>query len=63
MTHDCHSLVTGEVDVEPMGPRHLKGVPEPVEIFKLAGLKASRDTGAVYTRSAVCASGNARIRS
>ena len=63
MTHDCHSLVTGEVDVEPMGPRHLKGVPEPVEIFKLAGLKASRDTGAVYTRSAACASGNARIRS
>jgi class 3 adenylate cyclase len=39
MTHDCHSLVTDLVDVEPMGSRELKGVPRPVEIFRLAGLK------------------------
>jgi adenylate cyclase len=41
ITHECHSLVSGQVDVEPMGPRHLKGVPEPVQIFRLAGLKSS----------------------
>ena len=41
ITHDCHSLVTGEVHVEPMGPRILKGVPQPVEIFRLAGLKGA----------------------
>jgi class 3 adenylate cyclase len=39
MTHDCHSLVRGLVDVEPMGSRELKGVPGAVEIFRLAGLR------------------------
>ena len=41
MTHDCHSLVSGLVDVEPMGSRTLKGVPNAVEIFRLAGLKGA----------------------
>jgi adenylate cyclase len=39
MTHECHSLVTGLVEVEPMGSQKLKGVPHVVEIFRLAGLK------------------------
>jgi len=64
ITHECHSLVTGEVDVEPMGSRQLKGVPEPVEIFKLAGLKVRRNPAASYASSAACASsaGVARMR-
>lgn len=39
MTHDCHSLVTGLVDVESMGCQKLKGVPNAVEVFRLAGLR------------------------
>ncbi|MDB5872476.1 MAG: adenylate/guanylate cyclase protein [Ramlibacter sp.] len=39
MTHDCHSLVRGLVDVESMGQPALKGIREAVEIFRLAGLK------------------------
>lgn len=41
MTQDCHSLVRGSVDVESVGFPPLKGIPEPVEIFLLAGLKAA----------------------
>jgi adenylate cyclase len=53
ITRDCHSLVSGQVEVEPMGPRHLKGVPEPVEIFRLAGLKGACATEASYIHSPV----------
>jgi adenylate cyclase len=42
MTHDCHSLVSELVEVEPMGLRKLKGVPQMVEIFRLAGWKDVR---------------------
>jgi class 3 adenylate cyclase len=48
ITHDCHSLVAGLVQVEPMGRRHLKGIPDPVEIFKLSGLAVSRSAGSVH---------------
>jgi len=48
ITHDCHSLVSGLVHVEPMGHRRLKGIPDPVEIFKLSGLADSRGTGSVH---------------
>ncbi|HSV37004.1 MAG TPA: adenylate/guanylate cyclase domain-containing protein [Ramlibacter sp.] len=41
LTQDCHSLVRGSVDVESVGFPPLKGIPEPVEIFLLAGLKAT----------------------
>jgi class 3 adenylate cyclase len=65
ITHDCHLLVTGEVHVEPMGRRSLKGVPDPVELFRLAGLKGSCGTGATYACAAASASasGAARMRS
>lgn len=39
MTGDCHSLVRGSVDVESLGRFPLKGIPGPVEIFQLTGLK------------------------
>ncbi len=41
LTGDCHSLVRGSVDVESLGHSALKGIPEPVEIFTLAGLKTA----------------------
>jgi class 3 adenylate cyclase len=64
ITHDCHSLVTGEVHVEPMGRRRLKGVPDPVEIFRLAGLARSSGKDAVYAcvGASASASGAARMR-
>ena len=44
MTHECHSLVTDLVEVEPMGAQKLRGVPDVVEIFRLAGLKDALTT-------------------
>jgi class 3 adenylate cyclase/tetratricopeptide (TPR) repeat protein len=41
MTQDCHSLVRGLVEVESMGFPPLKGIPEPVEIFRLGALNPS----------------------
>lgn len=41
LTGDCHSLVRGSVDVESLGHPPLKGIPEPVEIFTLTGLKTA----------------------
>jgi adenylate cyclase len=41
MTQDCHSQVRGLVDVESLGHPPLKGIPDPVEIFRLKGLKAA----------------------
>ena len=41
MTQDCHSQVRGLVDVESLGQPPLKGIPDPVEIFRLKGLKAA----------------------
>lgn len=38
LTEDCHSLVRGSVDVESIGHPALKGIPDPVEIFRLVGL-------------------------
>jgi adenylate cyclase len=67
ITRECHSLVSGLVRVEPMGRRQLKGIPDPVEIFKLSGLAASRGDASGYARVAASASaansGNARMRS
>ena len=79
ITHDCHSLVSGLVHVEPMGRRQLKGIPDPVEIFKLSGLAVSCGPGSAYARGAApgsaaapasasvsasaAISGNARMRS
>jgi class 3 adenylate cyclase len=57
ITHDCHSLVSGLVQVEPMGRRHLKGIPDPVEIFKLSGLAVSR--GAAPLHAFACAPSSA----
>lgn len=65
ITHDCHSLVTGLVHVEPMGRRQLKGIPEPVEIFRLAGLTGARGLAPIYARASAPNSGSgvARMRS
>lgn len=41
MTQDCQSLVRGSVEAESIGFPPLKGIPEPVEIFLLSGLKAA----------------------
>lgn len=38
LTDDCRSLVRGLADVESTGRHPLKGIPEPVEIFRLVGL-------------------------
>jgi class 3 adenylate cyclase len=69
ITHDCHSLVSGLVHVEPMGRRHLKGIPHTVEIFKLSGLAVSRGPSLIYARATNSAStfaalsADARMRS
>jgi class 3 adenylate cyclase/tetratricopeptide (TPR) repeat protein len=41
MTEACHSQVRGVVDVESIGHPPLKGIPDPVEIFRLTGLQAA----------------------
>jgi class 3 adenylate cyclase/tetratricopeptide (TPR) repeat protein len=41
MTEGCHSLVRGSVDAKSLGFPPLKGIPQPVEIFLLEGLKAA----------------------
>lgn len=41
ITEACHSQVLGLVDVESIGRPALKGIPNPVEIFRLTGLKAA----------------------
>jgi class 3 adenylate cyclase len=61
ITHDCHSLVSGLVHVEPMGRRKLKGIPDPVEVFKLSGLAVSCGPALVYARAANAASTSAAL--
>jgi class 3 adenylate cyclase/tetratricopeptide (TPR) repeat protein len=41
LTEDCYRLVRPYCDLRPLGPRVLKGFPEPVEIYSLLGLKPS----------------------
>ncbi len=39
LSRDCQTLLRAYCDTEPLGARALKGIPEPVEIFRLIGLK------------------------
>ena len=39
LSRDCQTLLGAYCDTEPLGPRALKGIPDPVEIFRLIGLK------------------------
>ena len=39
LSRDCQTLLRAYCDTEPLGPRALKGIPDPVEIFRLIGLK------------------------
>jgi len=39
LSRDCQTLLAAYCDTEPLGPRALKGIPAPVEIFRLIGLK------------------------
>ena len=39
LTEDCHALVRESADVEALGPMPLKGIPQPVQIYLLRGLK------------------------
>ncbi len=39
LSRDCQTLLGAYCDTEPLGPRALKGIPDPVEIFRLVGLK------------------------
>jgi len=39
LSRDCQTLLRAYCDTEPLGPRTLKGIPDPVEIFRLIGLK------------------------
>lgn len=39
LSHDSQNLLRAYCDTEPLGPRDLKGIPGPVEIFRLIGLK------------------------
>ena len=39
LSRDCQTLLGAYCDTEPLGPRALKGIPDPIEIFRLVGLK------------------------
>jgi adenylate cyclase len=39
LSRDCQTLLGAYCDTEPLGHRALKGIPAPVEIFRLIGLK------------------------
>jgi class 3 adenylate cyclase/tetratricopeptide (TPR) repeat protein len=39
LSRACRTLVGAYYDTEPLGPRAFKGIPEPVEIYRLIGLK------------------------
>ena len=39
LSRDCQALLGAYCDTEPLGPRELKGIPGPVDIFRLIGLK------------------------
>lgn len=39
LSRDCQTLLRAYCDTEALGPRALKGIPDPVEIFRLVGLK------------------------
>ncbi len=39
LSRDCRTLLGAYCDSEPLGPRALKGIPEPVEVYRLIGLK------------------------
>src|SRR5258707_347088 len=39
LSRDCQALLRAYCDTEPIGSRALKGIPDPVEIFRLIGLK------------------------
>src|SRR5260221_9969265 len=39
LSRDCQTLLGAYFDTEPLGPRALKGIPGPVDIFRLIGLK------------------------
>jgi class 3 adenylate cyclase/tetratricopeptide (TPR) repeat protein len=39
LSRDCQTLLGAYCDTESLGPRALKGIPDPVEIFRLIGLK------------------------
>jgi class 3 adenylate cyclase/tetratricopeptide (TPR) repeat protein len=39
LSRDCQALLRAYCDTEPLGLRALKGIPDPVEIFRLVGLK------------------------
>src|SRR5258707_6500455 len=39
LSRDCQILLGAYCDTEPLGPRALKGIPGPVDIFRLIGLK------------------------
>ncbi len=39
LSRECQILLGAYCDTEPLGPRTLKGIPDPVEVFRLLGLK------------------------
>jgi adenylate cyclase len=39
LSRDCQTLLRASCDTEPLGPCTLKGIPDPVELFRLIGLK------------------------
>jgi class 3 adenylate cyclase len=39
LSRDCRTLLGAYCDTEPLGARKLKGIPDPVEVFRLIGLK------------------------
>jgi class 3 adenylate cyclase/tetratricopeptide (TPR) repeat protein len=39
LSRECQTLLGAYCDTEPLGARALKGIPDPVEIFRLIGLK------------------------
>ncbi len=39
LSRDCQTLLGAYCDTEPLGARALKGIPAPVEVFRLVGLK------------------------
>jgi class 3 adenylate cyclase/tetratricopeptide (TPR) repeat protein len=41
LSRDCRTLLGAYCDTEPLGPRALRGIPEPVDVYRLIGLKSA----------------------
>jgi adenylate cyclase len=59
LSRDCQILLGAYCDTAPLGPRALKGFPDPVEVFRLVGLKPAVNSEHFRGRSLVPLRGRA----